>query len=154
MKRQAFEGFTEAQLMAGLFWGEARMWEADKTEEMREYIAIGQVVMNRVKSKGYPDTIHDVILQPGQFSCFNEDDPNNDKIWMFLKNQSPAAIYYTMLTVATGVIAGLYENKIADAKNYVATWFYKTTKGSDHWCQKMFDIARYGGHTFLTDYKQ
>ncbi|NLM37136.1 MAG: hypothetical protein GX202_03300 [Firmicutes bacterium] len=32
-------------------------------------VAVGAVVMNRVKSPKFPNTIYDVIYQPGQFSC-------------------------------------------------------------------------------------
>ncbi|HEY8391341.1 MAG TPA: cell wall hydrolase [Capillibacterium sp.] len=32
-------------------------------------VAVGAVVMNRVKSPQFPNTIYDVIYQPGQFSC-------------------------------------------------------------------------------------
>ncbi len=32
-------------------------------------VAVGAVVMNRVKSRQFPNTIYDVIYQPGQFSC-------------------------------------------------------------------------------------
>lgn len=37
-------------------------------EEMEGMIAVGSVVLNRVKSSAFPDNIHDVIFQKGQFS--------------------------------------------------------------------------------------
>ena len=31
-------------------------------------MAVGSVVLNRVKSKHFPDTIYDVVFEPGQYS--------------------------------------------------------------------------------------
>ena len=39
------------------------------TDEFR--ICVGEVIMNRVASPEYPDSIHDVIYQKGQYSCVN-----------------------------------------------------------------------------------
>jgi hypothetical protein len=153
MKIQAFKGFSDEALLAGLFYGEARLTERTVTDELFEYIAIGQVVMNRLKSKSYPDTIQKVILQPKQFSCFNEDDPNNDKIWMFLANKRPLSPYERMLTCAILVINNVAVNMVGSAKNYVARWFYDQKAGTDHWCRKMAIAFEAGGHVFLSDGK-
>ena len=39
------------------------------TDEFR--ICVGEVIMNRVASPEYPDSIHDVIYQKGQYACVN-----------------------------------------------------------------------------------
>lgn len=39
------------------------------TDEFR--ICVGEVIMNRVTSPEYPDSIHDVIYQKGQYACVN-----------------------------------------------------------------------------------
>ena len=36
----------------------------------------GSVVLNRVASKRFPNTIKEVCLQPSQYSCFKESDGN------------------------------------------------------------------------------
>lgn len=33
---------------------------------------VGEVVMNRIRDPRFPDTIHEVIFQRGQFSCIND----------------------------------------------------------------------------------
>jgi N-acetylmuramoyl-L-alanine amidase len=38
-------------------------------EPFEGQVAVGAVVLNRVKSPQFPNTIYDVIYQPGQFSC-------------------------------------------------------------------------------------
>jgi spore germination cell wall hydrolase CwlJ-like protein len=41
------------------------------------YTAILEVIHNRVQDSRWPNTASEVILQPRQFSSFNEDDPNS-----------------------------------------------------------------------------
>ncbi|HVI40348.1 MAG TPA: cell wall hydrolase, partial [Anaerovoracaceae bacterium] len=56
----------ELYMLAQLISGEAR------GESSRGKIAVGNVVMNRVLSPGYPgDTIREVILSPGQFTGYS-----------------------------------------------------------------------------------
>jgi N-acetylmuramoyl-L-alanine amidase len=61
-------------LLTGLLWGEAR------GEPIHGKIAVAWVVRNRMIDKRWPDTYEDVILQPLQFSCFNDDDPNRESV--------------------------------------------------------------------------
>ena len=53
-------------LLARLINGEAR------GEPYKGQVAVGAVVMNRVKSSQFPDTISGVIYQKGQFSCVTD----------------------------------------------------------------------------------
>ena len=46
-------GFTELELMIGNMYGEARLIEGDLSDDIREYLAIGCVVMNRANSTGF-----------------------------------------------------------------------------------------------------
>lgn len=61
---------SEPHWMALTMWGEAR------GEPLEGILAVGQVIMNRVRDRRWPDTIRDVVLQRAQFSCWNPDDPN------------------------------------------------------------------------------
>jgi len=49
-------------LLASLIWAEAR------GEPFEGQVAVGAVVMNRVESPEFPDTVEDVIYQEGQFA--------------------------------------------------------------------------------------
>lgn len=63
---------SEEMILARLIFGEAR----NQSEEARLWVA--KVVLNRVESKGWSaDTIHGVILDPGQFAPFKSDDKKN-----------------------------------------------------------------------------
>jgi hypothetical protein len=148
MKLSAFKGFSDEALLAGLFYGEARLTERSALDELFEYIAIGQVVMNRKNNKRWPNTIQEVILQPKQFSCFNENDPNNDKIWMFLANKRPLSPYERMLTCAMLVINNMTVDLVKGATNYAATYLWKEKQGTNHWLAKMEATFTAGGHTF------
>ncbi len=57
-------------LLARLIFGEAR------SEPREAQLWIAGSVLNRVKAPAWPDTIHDVILQKGQFDPFKEKDKN------------------------------------------------------------------------------
>ena len=54
-------GSVDRNILAKIIHAEA------KGESMNGKIAVGNVVLNRVKSDGFPNTIQEVIYQPGQF---------------------------------------------------------------------------------------
>lgn len=57
-------------LMARIIYGEAR------GESFEGMVAVGAVILNRVKSDKFPNTIREVILQNGQFSCLLDGQSN------------------------------------------------------------------------------
>ena len=56
----------ELQLMSRTVYGEAR------GEIYRGKVAVAAVILNRVKSDGFPSTIADVIYQPNAFTAVND----------------------------------------------------------------------------------
>lgn len=52
---------SDEELLARLIHLEAR------GEPLEGQVAVGAVVLNRVRSPGFPDTVYEVVLQPGQF---------------------------------------------------------------------------------------
>lgn len=57
-------------LLARIINGEAR------GESYKGKVAVGAVILNRVKSNKFPNTIREVILQKGQFSCLIDGQAN------------------------------------------------------------------------------
>jgi len=57
---------SEVELLAGIIWQEAR-GESDRGQQ-----AVGEVVMNRVRSPRFPDSIAAVYAQCGQFSGYGK----------------------------------------------------------------------------------
>ena len=105
-------------LLARLINGEAR------GEPYKGQVAVGAVVMNRVKSSEFPDTISGVIYQKGQFSCvtdgqfnkaidenstvykaareaINGADPTNGCLFFYNPKTSKSKWLYTRQTVIT-----------------------------------------------------
>lgn len=52
------------------------IWREARGETPRGRRLVGQVIVNRVCDKRWPNTVEGVILQPWQFSSFNKNDPN------------------------------------------------------------------------------
>jgi len=60
----------EIILLARIIHGEAR------GEDFKGKVAVGAVVLNRVKNYKFPNSIREVILQEGQFSCLHDGQAN------------------------------------------------------------------------------
>ena len=58
----AYGSYSDLDLLAAIIWCEAGNQPYDGM------VAVGQVVMNRVASASYPNTISEVLNQPGQFT--------------------------------------------------------------------------------------
>ena len=58
----SYAGYSDLDLLAAIIWCEAGNQPYDGM------VAVGQVVMNRVKSGSFPNTIAEVLNQPGQFT--------------------------------------------------------------------------------------
>ena len=146
----AFKKFNSTELVAGLCYGEARLVEDSILDDIKEYIAIGNVVENRVKAGRFPNDVYGVILQPKQFSCFNITDPNRKLIYEFLSTKQPSNQYSRLMVFAYATSWRLTVDFSNGATHYVARWFYETVKES-HWCRMMIITACYGGHIFLKE---
>ena len=111
-------------LLARLINGEAR------GETYQGQVAVGAVVLNRVKSAKFPNTITGVIYQEGQFSCIK--DGQFDK---------PIDKASTIYKAAKEAING------ADPSNG-ALFFYnpKTTKSK--WLFSLKTVKTIGSHVF------
>ena len=73
-------------------------------------VAVGAVVLNRVEHPSFPNSIAEVIFQPGAFSCMLDgqwDEPVSDSAWQAARDAlagadpSGGAIYYFNPKTAT-----------------------------------------------------
>lgn len=58
-------------------------WEA-RSEPLSGQVAVAQVVLTRVASASFPDTVCEVVYDPAQFSFYwdgKSDTPHNDEAW-------------------------------------------------------------------------
>ncbi len=140
---------SSAPIMAkdGKKWSQKEMWclataiyfEA-RGEAYRGQVAVGQVVMNRVKHRLYPDTICGVVFQNQQkrnacqfsFAC--------DGIPERVTEQKP---WVQAQEIAKGVVDGsLYLSEVGYATHYHATYVYP------HWAPRMKKVTKIGLHVF------
>ena len=94
---QAYKA-EDVQELARIIWWEAR----GDTEEGQ--LAVANVVLNRVKSDKFPDTIREVIRQPGQFTP--TENPNYDRV------EIPPAFEAIALRALSGESAVCCENVV------------------------------------------
>lgn len=111
-------------LLARVIHGEAR------GEDFRGKVAIGSVILNRIRSSQFPDTIRDVILQKGQFSSLMDGQAN----------------YYPgeeELQAARAAVLG-YDPTLG------SIFFYNPEVATNKaWISKRNFVTRIGGHVFL-----
>ena len=111
-------GADVTQLLARLINGEAR------GEPYEGQVAVGAVVLNRVKSPQFPNTIAGVIYQKGQFSCvtdgqfdkpidkastvykaakeaMNGSDPSNGAVYFYNPKTAKSKWLFTLKTLKT-----------------------------------------------------
>lgn len=103
----------EIQLLAKLVYGEAR------GESYEGQVAVAAVVLNRVESKEFPNTIKGVVYENGQFSCVGGS--------AFNKTQSKESSCYKAALAAiagedpTGGCLYFYNPKECSPSNWVVT---------------------------------
>lgn len=140
--------FSDIELMIGNMYGEARFIEGDVSDDVREYICIGCVVINRVNDPRWPNTVKEVILQRKQFSWTNPGDPSRDKVIAFLTTGKETKTYKQLKIYAQAIL----DNRVIDfshgAQYYVARWLYEREQKQD-WIDTLKITAIYGGHVFL-----
>lgn len=117
-------GADVTQLLARLINGEAR------GEPYEGQVAVGAVVLNRVKSPEFPNTIAGVIYQKGQFSCVT--DGQFDK---------PIDKTSTVYKAAKEAMNG------SDPSNG-AVFFYNPKTAKSKWLFSLKTVKTIGNHRF------
>jgi hypothetical protein len=118
-------------LLARLIWAEAR----NCGEEER--IAVAYTVVNRANdgNKSNGETVKGAALKPWQYSCFNKNDVNRNKLMNPEKYDSKS--FYECLDVAGRVLSG----EVADPTNG-ATHYFNPKVVKPKWADKMQRIGR------------
>lgn len=113
---------SEVNLLSHLVYAEAR------GEPYTGKVAVAAVVLNRVDSSQFPNTISGVIYQPGAFSCINDGQinltPDNDAI-----------------RAAKDALNGWDPSG-------GAIFYYNPSIATDNWIRTRTIISRIGGHVF------
>lgn len=129
---------NDLKILAKTIYGEAR-------GELNNFglaplIAVGNVVINRFRKK-FANSIADVCFAPYQFSCWNHDDPNYEKI----KNLDESiSIFQTCLVVAKNLI----DEKWPDLTDGCDHYHAKCVKPS--WAGYLTPKRIFGNHLFYS----
>jgi len=103
---------AEILTLARTLYGETR----GEPEEGIE--AVANVILNRVKSNRYPNSISKVCLQRRQFSCWNPEDPNFGIIRNLVPGANPK--FDMILKIASTAVLGGLPSLVGDALFYHA----------------------------------
>lgn len=120
-------GNDMTDLLARLINGEAR------GESYQGQVAVGAVVLNRVKSSSFPNTIPAVIYQKGQFSCVTDGQFNK-------AISKDSTVYKAAKEALSGV----------DPTNG-ALYFYNPKTAKSKWLFSLKTVATIGNHRFAVE---
>lgn len=132
----------EIDLLARTIYGEAR------GEPVRGKEAVAAVILNRVRRarqrRGYwwGDCIESVCTKPWQFSCWNDGDPNREKL---LKVNGGNTVFKTCQRVARRAVAGTMKDPTKGATHY------HTLNVTPPWANGRVACVIIGRHRFYND---
>ena len=128
--------------LARTLYGEAR------GEKVRGIEAVASVVLNRVEkalqrgSYWWGGNVEGVCLKPWQFSCWNERDPNREKLLNVSKDNK---IFATCLRVARRALFGGVKDPTNGATHYHVKGLMPA------WARQQIPCAEVGNHVFYKD---
>lgn len=134
-----FESDSEEMLLARLIFGEA------EGEPQEAKIWVAWSVINRVKKKAWPGTIHDVILQKGQYDPFKSSDRNYSKIINPLSFEGSDELsrksWHKSYEIAVDIISGKIENPTTathfHGRGVARDWFERQVVPSGKFLKKI-----------------
>lgn len=128
-----------ADTLARTIYGEAR------GESHLGRVAVANVIMNRVKRPGWwGRSIPEVCQKPYQFSCWNKDDPNRQKLLLV---QPTDKVFAECLEIAKRAIAG----ELADVTGGATHYMVKSITDKIDWDDGMVQTADIGAHVFFKE---
>lgn len=80
-------------------------------------VGVGSVIRTRVNDKRWPNTFQEVCLQPAQFSCFNQGDPNFEKL-LNPEAHDRLEVLQQLRYVAAGIVEGVFLDNVSGANHY------------------------------------
>lgn len=133
--------YNDVDILARTLYGEA---ESDNHQDAK---AIAAVVMNRVHYHQWPDSAAAVCLQPWQFSCWNHNDPNRERIL-----KAKGKWFSECQKIAEQAVLG----KLPDTTNVSTHYFQTKLVQKPKWAKGhtpvyVIEHKFGGGHAFFND---
>ena len=132
-----------ADILARTIYGEAR------GEPVRGKEAVAAVVMNRVRraraagrTYWWGATVEDVCRRPWQFACWNDSDPNRQKVE---RVDADNRVFQTCQRIARRAVSGTLSDPTEGATHYHAK------SVSPPWARGKAPSAEIGGHVFYAE---
>ena len=130
-KTSSFSTDNDETLLARMIFGEAR------GESYTEKVAVGFTAVNRANDgkRWNGETVRESILAPYQYSCFNSNDENRDKLMD--PQIYDASAFYNCLDVARDILSGNVEDPTNGATHY-----FNPELASPSWASKIERIGK------------
>jgi N-acetylmuramoyl-L-alanine amidase len=135
---------NDIDTLARTIYGEAR------GEGFDGKVAVAWVVINRVRTGRYGSTVKDVCLRPRQFSCWNLDDPNRQRIEkvtpedsVFAECLGIAALVYAAFKGRGGALPSVLKDPTTRSTHYCVT------KLEPYWARGETPVCTIGNHKFF-----
>lgn len=111
------------------------MYHEARDQGINGMIMVGEVTLNRVNHPEYPDTVCEVVYQPGQFSWTTNSDqtPHEEEAWE------------ASLDLAEGLLSGEIEMVDNGATHFLNV---DTVSFLPRWARSFEVVGRIGDHTF------
>jgi len=131
---------TDIDIFARTLYGEAR------GEGLRGIEAVACVILNRARDRRWPNTIAGVCVQPKQFSCWNADDPNFNKMaCASLENRDFRRCY----AIAAMAVADMLMDRTNGANHYCTSALFDDPERRPSWAREDAVTCRIGNHVFM-----
>ncbi len=126
----------DIDILARTLFGEA---ESGNTQDAQ---AIASVIMNRVAYPNWPYSVSKVCLQPWQFSCWNHNDPNRQRIL-----DASGAWFEKCKKIAADAIAGRLVDMTHKSTHYYATYVPAPKWSKAH--RPVYEVRHRNGHRHI-----
>jgi N-acetylmuramoyl-L-alanine amidase len=140
------DAMTDIGTLARTLYGEAR------GEGFDGRVAVAWVVVNRVRTGRYGATVRDVCRKPRQFSCWNLDDPNLQRIErvtpedsIFAECLGIAALVYAAFRGRGGALPPVLKDPTLGSTHYCVS------RLKPYWAQGKSPVCTIGNHKFFND---
>lgn len=140
---EIFLKLTAQQIFTLGIYGEA------EGEPIDGQAGVASVMMNRLGSGRFGKSIHEVILQPKQFSCLNEDAPRRKKLEDIALRFDGVLAFERSLRACWWIAGGFLDNWIES--NVGRALFYHTNSCNPTWDDKMLLVTAIGKHNFYVE---
>jgi hypothetical protein len=127
----------DREILIKTVWGEAR------GEKAIGKMAVAWVILNRTRKPQWPNTIREVCLQPWQFSCWNDNDPNRGRV-NNLNTESADLVIAEVRRCVDMVLQDLVLDPTNGADHYYADWI-----ATPNWARGKTPSSVIGRHRFF-----